>query len=278
MKKKIDFITAELFLLFTFYQIILITQYSANRFGRFLGTAAFAVITVAAFIPALSDKMFKTLHMTLLIAGLTANFLMKLFNAQVIFGKLNFSYLPSVLNCGVFIFSELGIFLLLFYYLIFRRNLFFARKMKARTKWKISKVLLLIVIALYAASLAMECVLLIKLHKNIELNLYCTVMIRFIYFFAFAFMTAGFMITHPKTEIHSYTKPDKNEKPSKAQIDKDYIIQSGVKNPGETVEKQKTTRAEFDSDFIIKSGVEDPASTVEPAKTSRKDFDNDYIL
>lgn len=305
MKKTIDFITAELFLLFTFYQVILMTQISANRFGRLLGIIAFAVITVAAFIPAVAGPALRTLHMGLLIAGLAANFFLKLFNAQVIFSSVRFDKIPTVLNCGIYVFSQIGIFLLILYYLIFRRRLLFARNMKAKTNWKISRVLLIIVILCYALCLGMECVMMFGYRLLIDLNLYCAVMIRIIYFLAFALMSVGFMISHPKTEMPGHAKPKKSgesvpmkvdndfiigsdgsektepvekQETTRAEFDNDFIIGSDGSKTDEPVEKQKTTREEFDNDFIIRSGVENPAETVKPAEKSRAEFDNDYIL
>ncbi len=270
MRKVINILTGLFFTTFTAYHIFLFAQIEVNRFGRLLGIVVFLCFSAASFFALVPKTAFRIARTALLIAGLTFNFIFKLFNAQVVFSTLDFSYLPSILNCAVFIFSELGLLILLVYYLFFRLSMKKRSKRKAKTRKKLSAILMSVVILLFVLCLVMECVLLLRFNMNIDLGLNTTFVSRFLYCFAFVGMAIGFMLPNTESDL------DESDYDSVApdMIDKDFILSgsSGTK----TKTEGRPALGEIDKDFVISGGQRVIPERDE--KPALGEVDKDFIL
>lgn len=188
----VRFLTALSFALFTGYQFILLIAVNESKTGRLLGIISFLLITVGSFFSLGNKKAFLLLHMILLIGGLMMVFIIKLFNIPTVFGDLNFTVLPSVLCCLVYLFAQLGAILLAVYFLAIRN------KKENRVERKLTYIMMSIVIVLFVAAFVMECIMLIKYRINIDLkNLKVTLLSRAAYCFGFVGTAIGFMLPAP---------------------------------------------------------------------------------
>ncbi len=181
-------ITALSFTLFVLYEVYILTLTDTQRSGRIMGIVVFLFITLASYMALIHRRVFRVLRMVLLIAGLLELFLMKLINVPAIFGSLNLKNTPSVLNCAIYVFAQLGTLILLFYYLAIRI------KKKIRNNRKISVCLMSVVIVLFVSCLLMECVLMLKFRVNIEHGLGLKLLSRIAYCMGFVGTAVGFMI------------------------------------------------------------------------------------
>lgn len=184
----INIITAVMFTLFTAYQIYLAVQIDAQRAGRLMGIILYLFITAASFFAIVQKPGLRIVRSVLLIAGLLLLFAARLFNVPAIFGRLDFADTPSVLNCAVYVFSQLGTIIFAVYYLFFRHN------KRINSKRKLVVLLMTFVIILYVAVLIMECVLILKYRVNIDLSGKYTVLGRLLYCAGFVGMAVSFML------------------------------------------------------------------------------------
>ena len=117
--------TALLFTLFTAYQVYLLVVLKTNwenRVGRLSGIILFIFISVSTVFAIIPRPVFRVLSSVLLIVGLSLNIIFKLTNAVAVFERLNFAVIPSVLNCAVYVGSQVAAFVLLLYFVVFRRR------------------------------------------------------------------------------------------------------------------------------------------------------------
>lgn len=240
----INIVTATAFLLFSAYHIYLFTQITASRPGRLLGIISFLCLAFAAVSTMIPKPAFRILRTVLMIGGLALNFIIRLFNAGVIFGRLDFANIPSVLNCAIYVFSQLAELLLLVYYVFFRHN------PKLNSKRGLVIFLMTFVILLYAACLVMECVLLMKYRMNIDLSRKFTVISRFLYFIGFAGIAVNFMLP-----VHKVSKS--NDFMNQPPEDDDLLFstsESSAKKQNKkktNKNKQKRLPSDYDNDFVL---------------------------
>ena len=238
----INIVTAAAFLLFSAYHIYLFVQITASRPGRMFGIISFLCLAFAAISAMIRKPAFRVLRTVLLIGGLALNFIIRLFNAGAMFGMLNFAYVPSVLNCAVYVFSQLAELILLVYYVFFRHN------PKLNSKRGLVIFLMSFVIVLYAACFIMECVLLMKYRMNIDLSRKFTGISRFLYCIGFVSIAVNFMLPLQKLED---TDDLMNQPP-----EDDYLLfstsESNKKNQIKTNKnKQKRLPSDYDNDFVL---------------------------
>lgn len=213
LRDAVNFITGMLFTLYTAYHVYLLAAKNTNIPFRIICIAIFLFISVAMFFALIPRPVIRLIGTILLIAGLALNFVIKLFNARIIFKSLDFSSRPSILNCAVFVLSEIAIFILLIYFLIFRRNLSDNRRLTV--------ILMSVVIALYVLCLMMECVLLLRYNLNVDLSLAATTASRFIYCLAFVGLAVNFLLPFSNREKKVLGI---EEDPSLGKFDEDYIF------------------------------------------------------
>ena len=224
-KTIVRLFTAASFLLFTAYQVFLLIQITTQREGRLIGIVFYAFLTAASFLSLIHKRGFRILRSVLFVSGMIALFVVRLFSAPRTFEALDFSNMASVLNVAVYVASQLGTLIFVFYYLAIRTN------KKIKNKRKITMVLMTAVIALYALSLILECVMILKYRMYIDLSRKFTVIGRLLYFFGFAGTAVNFMLpsSRGKSSTEEYINKEQNdaevlvssEKKDKPRSDKD---------------------------------------------------------
>lgn len=266
-KKIIRALTAVSFLLFTAYQLFLVTRIEEGRASRIIGITLFALITLSSFLSLTSNSAVRITRIVLLTAGLAGNMMMKLLNIPTIFGALNFSYIPSVLRCGIYILSQLGTLIILIYYLAIRRN----KNIQPPTKRKLSFALMSIVIVFFVACLIMELVMMLKYRLSITVSLSSTVISRFFYCFGFVGIAVGFML--PPSQIE-----DENEEYiNKEQADADVMVISPEnKKPREEEERRRNLVID-DADIVMSPQSNKSHSKKNKPKTPVRD-DDDFVF
>ena len=195
IRTVVNLLTAVCFLLFIAYHIYLAVAIESNRAGRMVGLISYFLLALAAIFALIPKTVFRIVRTVLMIAGLFMNFAVRLTNAGAVFGRLDLSKTPSVLNGAVYVFSQLAVLLLMAYYLVLRHN------KKLNSKRKIVIALMAFVIVLYVACFVIECVLLMKYRVNIDLSRRFTVISRFFYCLSFVGMAVNFML--PVQEIEA---------------------------------------------------------------------------
>ena len=173
VKTTVRILTGLSFLLFIAYQLFLMMQLPEQRFGRLIGIILYLFITVASFFALSHNRVIRVLRSVFFLSGFIALFLIKLLNLFPLFGSLDFSNTPSVLNCAVYVATQIGTLIFVLYYLIIRTNK-------------------------------------IKYRVNIDLSGLSTVISRFIYFFGFVGTAVSFML--PSTKVQSSTEQYINKK------------------------------------------------------------------
>ena len=186
-------ITALSFALFTLYQIVLAVAIENNRIGRLIGIAFYLMLTVASFLDLSEKDSVWIAHSVLLVAGLVLLVAMRLLSVVTVFGNLNFANTASVLNCAIYILSQLGALVLIAGYIMLRTDLT-ERKMQ-----RVIIILMIIAVALFTLHFALECVLMIKYRVNVELSLKFTLISRALYFLGFAGTALCFSLPAPKS-------------------------------------------------------------------------------
>lgn len=243
VKTTVRILTGLSFLLFIAYQLFLMMQLPEQRFGRLIGIILYLFITVASFFALSHNRVIRVLRSVFFLSGFIALFLIKLLNLFPLFGSLDFSNTPSVLNCAVYVATQIGTLIFVLYYLIIRTN------KKIKNKKKITAVLMFFVIALYVSTLLMECVMIIKYRVNIDLSGLSTVISRFIYFFGFVSTAVSFML--PSTKVQSSTEQYINKK----QIDEDVMVMSPKKESSHS-DKDKKPNPVLENSKLVFSETE----------------------
>ncbi|MBQ9680265.1 MAG: hypothetical protein IJV48_06245 [Ruminococcus sp.] len=151
-----------------------------NRLGRLIGLPFYLVLTVASFLMFADNRKAAAARTILFLGGMILLFFVKLINIPFLFGNLKASDTASVLNCVVYVLSQLGAIALVFYFITLRSSEEFRKKQTLKV------VLSSIIVVFYLACLIMECIMLIKYRANIEMSLKLTFLSRFLYFFGFA--------------------------------------------------------------------------------------------
>ena len=256
VKTTVRILTGLSFLLFIAYQLFLMMQLPEQRFGRLIGIILYLFITVASFFALSHNRVIRVLRSVFFLSGFIALFLIKLLNLFPLFGSLDFSNTPSVLNCAVYVATQIGTLIFVLYYLIIRTN------KKIKNKKKITAVLMFFVIALYVSTLLMECVMIIKYRVNIDLSGLSTVISRFIYFFGFVGTAVSFML--PSTKVQSSTEQYINKK----QIDEDVMVMSPKKESSHS-DKDKKPNPVLENSKLVFSETENIRSqSFQKPKTS----------
>ena len=225
LRTFICILTSAAFLLLSAYHTYLYFEIPVSRPGRLLGIISFVCLAAASAFTLISKPVFRALRTVLMISGLALNFSIKLLNAPGIFGSLDFNNILTVLNCGIYVFSQLAELLLLIYYLTFRHN----QRLNSNRKAVI--VMMSIVIALYLACFVMECILIIKYRRNIDLGIKLTLLSRFLYFAGYAGIAVNFMlpvqaIAEPEDFMHQ-PPSDSDLMFSDAENDTDNVLPEG---------------------------------------------------
>ena len=190
----IRLITALSFMLFTFYQIILAIFSDASKVGRLIGVVFYLLITVAAYFD-ISEKFgLWVAHLVLLVIGLTALFVTRLLNIPAIFGALDFSKLPTVLNCALYILTQLGTLVLIMSFLMLKADL------TRRQMQKLINILMTIVIVIYTICFVLECVLILKYRMNIDSIRIVTLFSRVLYLLGYVGTAVSLMLPAPTGE------------------------------------------------------------------------------
>ena len=160
------------------------------KIGRALGIFSFQLLTVASVmaIPPKAESLIA--RYVILAVGLLLNFFIKLLNIPGLFGIMSFSNPSSVMNCAVFVLSETGALILVFYYLTARN------KLETSKKRKLTNIFMSVVIALYVICFVLECIMIIKYRINIDLSRKYTLLSRALYCAAFVGTAVGFMLPH----------------------------------------------------------------------------------
>lgn len=187
-------IVALSFALFVAYQVYLAINMEENRIGRLIGIGLYTIIAVALILAIFDNSKCRKAHSIVLVIGLVLLLGTKFINLPVLFGNLDFADIPSVLNCVVFILSELGFLILAIGYLMLLTDLTEKELHKCET------VLMTIVIVLFVACFVMECVLLLKYHVNIDQKLSLTLGSRVLFFIGFAGTAFSFLLPEPHRE------------------------------------------------------------------------------
>lgn len=195
----IRLLTALSFGLFAAYQIYLTFQIQENRIGRLIGIPFYLVLTIASFLMFADNRKAGIARTILFVGGMTLLVFVKLINIPALFGKANPSDPPSVMNCVVYVLSQLGAICLVVYYITLRSSDEFRKKQTLRV------VLSLIISALYLACLVMELIMLLKYRANIDLGLKLTALSRFFYFFGFAGTAVCLMLPALLVEVEHKT-------------------------------------------------------------------------
>ena len=199
IRNGINLFAAVIFTLYIAYQFYLLFQMDTNKVGRILGLCFFAFIAIASYFSLIPLPPFRLARAALLIAGLSFNFIFKMLSADRYFYNIDFSNIPSVLNCAIFVFSQAALFILLLYYVIFRHNV------KLNSNRKTVVALMITAIALYVLCLIMECVMILNYNLNIDSSIELTLLSRFLYCIGFVSIAVSFMI--PVSEIDDALNP-----------------------------------------------------------------------
>ena len=236
-------VTALLFLFFTAYQLFLLSEIFSNTVGRLIGIIIFLLITISSFMALSTVPVIRLIRSVLLTIGLLANFGLKLLNARMFFRSLDFSVPPTVLNCLVFVLSELAILILIVYYAVLRRI------PAVNEKRRVVTALMAVVILLYLACLVMESILLIKYRVNIELTRKFTLLSRFLYCFGFVGMALSFTMpipvnTQPATDEDEDEEEDENE-------DEDEDENEGESEDESEKKKRRPPVGKLGEDFVL---------------------------
>ena len=187
-------VVALSFALFVAYQVYLAINMEENRIGRLIGIGLYTIIAVALILAIFDNSKCRKAHSIVLVIGLVLLLGVKFINLPVLFGNLDFADIPSVLNCAVFILSELGFLILAIGYLMLLTDLTEKELHKCET------VLMTIVIVLFVACFVMECVMLLKYHANIDQKLSLTLGSRVLFFIGFAGTAFSFLLPEPHRE------------------------------------------------------------------------------
>lgn len=195
----IRLLTALSFGLYTVYQIYLSVMIEESRFGRLTIVFILLLITISSVLMFFDNHKAAKARTILFVLGMLLLVFVKMINIPVLFGNLDSSDPVSVMNCVIFVLTQLGAIGLIVYFITLRSSEEFRKKQTLRV------VLSLIVAALYLACLVMELIMLIKYRANIDLGLKLTALSRFLYFFGFAGTAVCLMLPALLVEVEHKT-------------------------------------------------------------------------
>ncbi len=175
----IRLLTTLSFGLYTAYQIYLTVVIEASRYGRMVTDIIMLVLTISSILMFFDNRKAATARTILFVLGMLLLIFVKMINIPFLFGNLDPSEPVSVMNCAVFVLSELGAIGLLVYYITLMSSSEFRKKQVLRV------VLSLIIAAFYLACLIMELIMITKYGANIDTSRKLTILSRFLYFFGF---------------------------------------------------------------------------------------------
>ncbi len=175
----IRLLTTLSFGLYTAYQIYLTVVIEAYRFGRLATDSIFLLITISSVLMFFDNRKAAKARTILFVIGMLLLIFVKMINIPVLFGNLDASNPVSVMNCVIFVLSQLGTIGLLVYYITLMSSSEFRKKQTLRV------VLSLIIAAFFLACLIMELIMITKFGVNIDASRKLTILSRFLYFFGF---------------------------------------------------------------------------------------------
>ena len=175
----IRLLTALSFGLYTVYQIYLSVMIEESRFGRLIIVFILLLITISSVLMFFDNHKAAKARTILFVLGMLLLIFVKMINIPVLFGNLDSSDPVSVMNCVIFVLTQLGAIGLVVYYITLMSSSEFRKKQVLRV------VLSLIIASFYLACLIMELIMITKYGAIIDTSRKLTILSRFLYFFGF---------------------------------------------------------------------------------------------
>ena len=232
-------ITALAFALFTAYQIYMALKTDVGLYGRIIGIVCYTFLAAASVFSLIHQRGIRIFRSVLFVAGLAGLFFMRLLSVARVFGALDFSFFPSVLNCSEYLASQLGTLVLLLYYLAVRTNKYI------KNKRRVTIIMMVFVIAFFALGLISEWTLRAKYGYNIDSTLQLTLISRVVYFCGFALTALNFML--PPTKVESETEQYIIKEQSEAEI----LVSSSDENRNHPAYDKKRNPTLDDANIIL---------------------------
>ena len=232
-------ITALAFALFTAYQIYMALKTDVGLYGRIIGIVCYTFLAAASVFSLIHQRGIRILRSVLFVAGLAGLFFMRLLSVARVFGALDFSFFPSVLNCSEYLASQLGTLVLLLYYLAVRTNKYI------KNKRRVTIIMMVFVIAFFGLGLISEWTLRAKYGYNIDSTLQLTLISRVVYFCGFALTALNFML--PPTKVESEAEQYIIKEQSEAEI----LVSSSEENRNHPAHDKKMNPTLEDANIIL---------------------------
>ncbi len=232
-------ITALAFALFTAYQIYMALKTDVGLYGRIIGIVCYTFLAAASVFSLIHQRGIRILRSVLFVAGLAGLFFMRLLSVARVFGALDFSFFPSVLNCSEYLASQLGTLVLLLYYLAVRTNKYI------KNKRRVTIIMMIFVIAFFGLGLISEWTLRAKYGYNIDSTLQLTLISRVVYFCGFALTALNFML--PPTKVESEAEQYIIKEQSEAEI----LVSSSDENRNHPAHDKKRNPTLDDANIIL---------------------------
>ena len=232
-------ITALAFALFTAYQIYMALKTDVGLYGRIIGIVCYTFLAAASVFSLIHQRGIRILRSVLFVAGLAGLFFMRLLSVARVFGVLDFSFFPSVLNCSEYLASQLGTLVLLLYYLAVRTNKYI------KNKRRVTIIMMIFVIAFFGLGLISEWTLRAKYGYNIDSTLQLTLISRVVYFCGFALTALNFML--PPTKVESEAEQYIIKEQSEAEI----LVSSSDENRNHPAHDKKRNPTLDDANIIL---------------------------
>ncbi|MBQ1452875.1 MAG: hypothetical protein IIZ23_02795 [Ruminococcus sp.] len=232
-------ITALAFALFTAYQIYMALKTDVGLYGRIIGIVCYTFLAAASVFSLIHQRGIRILRSVLFVAGLAGLFFMRLLSVARVFGALDFSFFPSVLNCSEYLASQLGTLVLLLYYLAVRTNKYI------KNKRRVTIIMMVFVIAFFGLGLISEWTLRAKYGYNIDSTLQLTLISRVVYFCGFALTALNFML--PPTKVESEAEQYIIKEQSEAEI----LVSSSDENRNHPAHDKKRNPTLDDANIIL---------------------------
>lgn len=232
-------ITALAFALFTAYQIYMAIKTDVGLYGRIIGIVCYTFLAAASVFSLIHQRGIRILRSVLFVAGLAGLFFMRLLSVARVFGALDFSFFPSVLNCSEYLASQLGTLVLLLYYLAVRTNKYI------KNKRRVTIIMMVFVIAFFGLGLISEWTLRAKYGYNIDSTLQLTLISRVVYFCGFALTALNFML--PPTKVESEAEQYIIKEQSEAEI----LVSSSDENRNHPAHDKKRNPTLDDANIIL---------------------------
>ena len=232
-------ITALAFALFTAYQIYMALKTDVGLYGRIIGIVCYTFFFFFSVFSLIHQRGIRILRSVLFVAGLAGLFFMRLLSVARVFGVLDFSFFPSVLNCSEYLASQLGTLVLLLYYLAVRTNKYI------KNKRRVTIIMMIFVIAFFGLGLISEWTLRAKYGYNIDSTLQLTLISRVVYFCGFALTALNFML--PPTKVESEAEQYIIKEQSEAEI----LVSSSDENRNHPAHDKKRNPTLDDANIIL---------------------------